>query len=374
MFCSPRSRRPAMWVVGVGLVVVLASGCTAGSPVSSTTGEPSPASTSVLNEVLALETPRAVHQATLLADGRVLFTGGCSTSECGGVEQAAVSELFDPATGRIKAGPTLAVPRLSHTATLLNDGRVLVVGGYSGEGEPPTASIEVFDPTTDAFTTLGSLQNARADQTASLLPDGRVLVAGGRGVGGSALRSVEIIDPEAADVVPGPELSKPRTAHVATTFAGRVLLIGGTAEQPRSRFDAAVGPSDSAVDCRSDLGHSPRQTHRGESAGRWRAGDRWLRIGGEQGRVRQYRVAAQRRRRIPAWSDAAGRPLQVDQRRSGRARRSRRGCWWRNGRDHRHSAEQCEADRVTVARPGKGISDPDATVRRDRPGRRWIRR
>ncbi len=139
-----------------------------------------------------------------------------------------MSDVYDPATGRIGPGPTMAVPRLSHTATLLNDGRVLVVGGYGGEGAPPTDSIEVFDPTTDAFTTFGSLRKARADHTASLLPDGRVVVAGGRGAGGTALRSVEIIDPRAGAVVAGPDLPEPRTAQVATMFAGDVLLVGGT--------------------------------------------------------------------------------------------------------------------------------------------------
>lgn len=235
MFGLRRGLRPVECVVGAGLVVVFASGCTTGSPVSSTTTEePSPATTSVPSEVLALGTPRAVHQATLLVDGRVLFTGGCSTSGCGGVEQAAVSDLFDPATGRIEAGPTLAVPRLSHTATLLNDGRVLVVGGYGGEGEPPTASIEVFDPTTDAFTTMGSLHRSRADHTASLLSDGRVVVAGGRGIDGSALRSVEIVNPKTGVVVAGPNLPEPRTAQVATTFAGEVLLIGGNTVSDRA--------------------------------------------------------------------------------------------------------------------------------------------
>jgi hypothetical protein len=136
-----------------------------------------------------------------LADGRVLFTGGCSSSGCGGVEQSAASDVYDPMTGRIERGPVMAVPRLSHTATLLLDGRVLLAGGYGGEGEPPIASIEVFDPTTETFTALGPLREARADHTASLLSDGRVVMAGGRGVDGSNLRSVEIVDPTTGAVV-----------------------------------------------------------------------------------------------------------------------------------------------------------------------------
>jgi hypothetical protein len=66
--------------------------------------------------------------------------------------------------------------RVSHTATLLRDGRVLIVGG---RGEKVNAVAEIFDPKTLRFTPTGSLRTARYKHTAGLLPDGRVLVAGG---------------------------------------------------------------------------------------------------------------------------------------------------------------------------------------------------
>jgi hypothetical protein len=62
----------------------------------------------------------------------------------------------------------------SHTATLLTDGRVLVIGG--NEGNPSTA--EVWDPATASFSPVGSLAEAGPVSTATLLPDGRVLVIG----------------------------------------------------------------------------------------------------------------------------------------------------------------------------------------------------
>ncbi len=138
------------------------------------------------------------------------------------------------AAATTSTGPSLEQPRLSHTATLLRDGRVLVVGGYGGEGEPPTASIELFDPGSDAFTTVGSLRVARADHTASLLPDGRVLIAGGRDTVGAALDSVEIIDAANGRTATAPALPQPRTAQVATTLAGDVLLVGGTTVSDRA--------------------------------------------------------------------------------------------------------------------------------------------
>ena len=69
--------------------------------------------------------------------------------------------------------------RASGTATLLADGRVLLTGGYPGEGASPTSSAEIFDPAEGSFAPTGDLTVARADHSASLLSDGRVLIAGG---------------------------------------------------------------------------------------------------------------------------------------------------------------------------------------------------
>lgn len=219
--------------------VALVPGCTdRDSPTSTAHG----AGATVIE--ISLGVPRAVHRATTLTDGRVLFTGGCTTPGCGGVDSGARSALFDAAS-KITAGPSLHQPRLSHTATALDDGRVLVVGGYPGEGRPPTGSIELFDPRTDSFTTLGSLATARADHTASLLSDGQVLIAGGRGVHG-ALDSVEMIDPTSGRTVDAPALPQPRSAQVAVTFDGGVLLVGGTTVSDRAvattvRHDSVTG-------------------------------------------------------------------------------------------------------------------------------------
>jgi len=72
----------------------------------------------------------------------------------------------------------MAAARQQHTATLLNDGTVLVVGGYSASSSVERAA-EVFDPTTGSFSGTGSLVTPRAAHTATLLNDGTVLVTGG---------------------------------------------------------------------------------------------------------------------------------------------------------------------------------------------------
>ncbi|MFP2934237.1 kelch repeat-containing protein, partial [Pyxidicoccus sp. 3LG] len=81
----------------------------------------------------------------------------------------------------------LTATRSAHTATLLADGRVLVVGGMRRLGtfpiptSEPVASAELYDPTTDTWSATSPLAEARYSHTATLLADGRVLVVGGQG-------------------------------------------------------------------------------------------------------------------------------------------------------------------------------------------------
>lgn len=120
----------------------------------------------------------------------------------------------------------LSTGRSSHTATRLNDGRVLIVGGY-----PLTASAEIYDPATRAFTSTQPLAIARQSHVAALLPDGRVLIAGGLGTNGVnsiSLSSSEIYDPVAGTWTPGPSLNWPREQGQAVVLLdGRVLVLNG---------------------------------------------------------------------------------------------------------------------------------------------------
>ena len=137
--------------------------------------------------------------------------------------------------------------RAFHTATRLQDGRVFVTGGIQGPRGSGNShytevlnSAEIYDPATDTWTAVASMQKHRAGGTASLLPDGRVLVAGGTSgngqnqlsdvtdILGTATRLTEIFDPATGTWSSGPDLQEPKAGAVATTLQdGRIMIAGG---------------------------------------------------------------------------------------------------------------------------------------------------
>lgn len=187
---------------------------------------------------------RAFHTATLLKDGRVLVAGGISLIS-NSLSAVATAELFDPSVGRFKntAGLLETRGRVSHSASLLADGRVLLAGGW-GEGAGQRAildSAEVFDPNTGRYSSGGNLRIARASHTATLLYSGRVLIVGGRSPTG-ALATTEIFDAARAAFVDGPTLpGEPRAGHAAVRMgSGLVLIAGGcSAPEPLNNRPAA---------------------------------------------------------------------------------------------------------------------------------------
>src|SRR5207244_774652 len=118
-------------------------------------------------------TARAFHTETLLPNGKVLVAGGSSDGFTSGL--LASAELYDPATGTWTATGSLTTGRFQHTATLLPNGKVLVVCGTNNSGSGLLASAELYDPVSGTWTATGSLTNPAQDRfahTATLLPNG----------------------------------------------------------------------------------------------------------------------------------------------------------------------------------------------------------
>ncbi len=176
-----------------------------------------------------LATARLDHTATLLPDGRLLVVGGRGVD---GLTALASAELYQPRTGRWAPAAPLRTGRAQHTATLLPDGRVLVAGGVAvaGEGDAAAflalASVELFSPATGRWTPGPPLAEARGNHTATLLPDGTVLVAGGTREGRGALASVEVLAPGAHAWAAAAPLPSPRWAHQAVRLGDGTSVAG----------------------------------------------------------------------------------------------------------------------------------------------------
>ena len=168
---------------------------------------------------------RASHTATVLQDGKVLIAGGFKKGPDGHSQIYSQSaELFDPKTRKFTSTKNMNVARAGHTATLLADGRVLIAGGVNSEGL--TASAEVYDPSLGAFIPVATMSVGREGFTATRLQNGDVLLAGGGDR--TATASAELFHAGTNKFSSTGSMSVPRAAHTATLLKnGKVLIAGG---------------------------------------------------------------------------------------------------------------------------------------------------
>jgi hypothetical protein len=140
------------------------------------------------------------------------------------------SDLFDPATGKIRPLDSSLTPRNGHEAILLPNGKVLIIGGSDGRNS--LSSLELFDPGTGKFSRAGKLQATHAGGAAVLLKNGTVLITGGSSGSESTsavLQSTEIYDPKSAASILVGDMTAKRYKHAATLLEdGRVLITGGS--------------------------------------------------------------------------------------------------------------------------------------------------
>ena len=217
---------------------VLVAGGSAGSSPSSSfdvaTAELYDPVSGTWSDTGTMGTPRSFHTATLLQDGTILVAGGYSYASSAVLASA---EIYDPGRGTWRPTGHLRVGRYGHTMTRLRSGKILVAGGtYEDFLDLPTDSTELYDPVAGTWTTIANLPRAFSHHTATLLPNGTVLVAGGHVnsyAGGPArvdsLDSAQFFDPDTLTWSATATLVAARSLHTATALAtGEVLLAGGT--------------------------------------------------------------------------------------------------------------------------------------------------
>ena len=172
------------------------------------------------SEIPQMSSSRWGHSSTLLEDGRVLVVGGKEKSY-GSIGSA---EIFDPKTASwLSAGNTLTPRGEGHTATLLSNGKVLITGG-SGNN-----SSELYDPSQNSWSYTGNMNQPRKWASANLLEDGRVLVAGGDDssrTGSTKLNSSEIYNPSKEIWIPTNPMNYAHSGHSTTFINEKLLLVG----------------------------------------------------------------------------------------------------------------------------------------------------
>jgi hypothetical protein len=151
--------------------VLIAGGHISASPFATAQVDVYNAASGTWSAKAGMSTPRDWPEATLLADGRVLVSGGGNGSTV-----LASAEVYNPGRNLWEStGPMLA-GHIYHPASLLTNGKVLVTGG---SGAAPQQATELYDPATNAWTSTGNMARARHGQASTLLPNGRVLISGG---------------------------------------------------------------------------------------------------------------------------------------------------------------------------------------------------
>jgi len=172
-------------------------------------------------------TYRTAYTATLLTNGKVLFTGGYNYDPNYGYAFFNSTEIYDPVTKTFSAGVPMQVTRSSHSATQLSSGKVLVAGG-GNQYSTPVASAEIYDPVATTWTTTASLNIPRFSHVAFALPGGDVVVAYGTTIGGQGQSSAEIYNPTANTWTPFGMTAQLSGSSATQLANGQVLVAGGS--------------------------------------------------------------------------------------------------------------------------------------------------
>ncbi|HEY4273516.1 MAG TPA: kelch repeat-containing protein [Candidatus Udaeobacter sp.] len=190
-------------------------------------------STGQWQEVGDMTIPRSFFTTTLLANGKVLAVGGRIHTGPDYFDYHAIAwaDLYDPTTKKWTATGTMSISREDHSAVLLANGQLLVMGGTTVDFNGVTvASAELYNPATGTWTITGSMLQGRERFTATLLQNGQLLVAGGDyydGVNGGVLTACELYDPTLGTWSATASMDTPRFGAKAVLLRNRQVLEAG---------------------------------------------------------------------------------------------------------------------------------------------------
>ena len=247
-------------VAGLMAISFVAPGCSARDAKGEQQDSRQVARDGAVSMIADMATRRAAHTATLLDNGKVLIAGGFPGDQSG----LSSTELFDPATAGFGPGPVMGEARSGHTATRLPDGKILVAGGHNGDY---LSSTEIYDPATNRFEPIEPMTMARSGHTATLLTNGKVLIVGGTGAGWTFLSQAELFDPRTRTFERTGGMLVARESHTATMLAdGKVLVVGGhRGRRPSVTVYASAEIYDPAAGTFTPAGTMTRIRHKHEA-------------------------------------------------------------------------------------------------------------
>jgi hypothetical protein len=225
-------------VISVSASGLATAAATGGATITATSGTLSGTAALVVTTgttATNLNTSRYQHNATVLNNGQVLVAGGINCSSAGVCTYLNSAELYNPATDSFATTGAMATAR-SAPSVLLNNGKVLIAGGYACDSSGNCSSLgsaEIYDPVAGTFSSAGSMVSPRTGHTMTVLPNGTVLIAGGQNCSSTTsctvLSSAEIYDPVAGTFTKAytSMLFARYGASAVLLSSGWVLIAGG---------------------------------------------------------------------------------------------------------------------------------------------------
>lgn len=181
---------------------------------------------------------RYLHTATLLPNGDILVIGGYKEY---GTSPVSEIELIDSKTYHSKIIGYLNQARAGHQSILIDNSHLMIVGGTN---QSPLSSVEVFDLTQWVVSSVLYMNDSRSDFSSVILPNKDIIFLGGYG---SGMGSIEKFDSKHNQFIKIGNLSKARFIHQSLLLPDNTILTVGGFDGTDSLSEAEVFHLDSGI-------------------------------------------------------------------------------------------------------------------------------